>query len=144
MFRYSSKGKLISSSVPIQGLMTISLTDEDVKFFVGFDANGNPIIDKNKFADIEKQKRVNEINVEFERQCSKVGVDFEGNKFQYDDTSRSRLYEAKDDDRIIYWISSDNNKIPLSNAKKNLLYKLMIETFYTEFDKKSKLIYGLK
>ena len=143
MFRYSSKGKLISSSVPIQGLMTISLTDEDVKFFVGFDANGNPIIDKNKFAEIEKLKRVNEINTEFERQCSKVGVDFEGNKFQYDDTSRARLYEAKDDDRIIYWISSDNNKIPLSNAKKNLLYKLMIETFYTEFDKKSKLIYGL-
>ena len=144
MFRYKKENQLISSSIPIQGLTPIILSDEDAKYFIGFDASGKPIIDKNKFAEIEKLKRVNEINTEFERQCSKVGVDFEGNKFQYDDTSRSRLYEAKDDDRIIYWISSDNNKIPLSNAKKNLLYKLMIETFYTEFDKKSKLIYGLK
>lgn len=144
MFKYKKGSQLIVSAIPIQGLTLVTIADEDVKYFAGFDAAGKPIIDKNKFAEIEKLKRVNEINTEFERQCSKVGVDFEGNKFQYDDTSRARLYEAKDDDRIIYWISSDNNKIPLSNAKKNLLYKLMIETFYTEFDKKSKLIYGLK
>ena len=144
MYRYKKENQLITSSIPIHGLTLVTLSDEDVKYFVGFDTMGKPIIDKNKFAEIEKLKRVNEINTEFDRQCSKVGIDFEGNKFQYDDISRSRLYEAKDDDRIVYWISSDNNKIPLSNAKKNLLYKLMIETFYTEFDKKSKLIYGLK
>lgn len=144
MYRYKKDNQLITSSIPLQGLTLITLSDEDVKYFVGFDTTCKPIIDKNKFVEIEKQKRVNEINAEFDRQCSKVGIDFEGNKFQYDDISRSRLYEAKDDDRIVYWISSDNNKIPLSNAKKNLLYKLMIETFYTEFDKKSKLIYGLK
>lgn len=144
MYRYKKENQLITSSIPLQGLTLVTLSDEDVKYFVGFDTMGKPIIDKNKFVEIEKQKRVNEINAEFDRQCSKVGIDFEGNKFQYDDISRSRLYEAKDDDRIVYWISSDNNKIPLSNAKKNLLYKLMIETFYTEFDKKSKLIYGLK
>ena len=143
MFRYSSKGKLISSSVPIQGLMTISLTDEDVKFFVGFDANGNPIIDKNKFADIEKQKRVNEINTEFERQCSKVGVDFEGNKFQYDDTSRSRLAETKDDIRVRFWRSVDNVNVDMSNEKKNLLYKVLIETYYTKFYEKTQVIDGL-
>ena len=144
MFCYKKENKLITSPIPIKGLNTINLSDEDVKYFVGFDTTGKPVIDINKFAEIEKKKQVNEINAEFDRQCSKVGIDFEGNKFQYDDISRSRLYEAKDDDRIVYWISSDNNKIPLTNAKKNLLYKLMIETFYTEFDKKSKLIYGLK
>ena len=144
MYRYKKENQLITSAIPLQGLTLVILSDEDAKYFVGFDTTGKPIIDKNKFAEIEKLKRVNEINTEFDRQCSKVGIDFEGNKFQYDDISRSRLYEAKDDDRIVYWISSDNNKIPLSNAKKNLLYKLMIETFYTEFDKKSKLIYGLK
>jgi len=144
MYYYKKENKLITSPIPIKGLTTINLSDEDVKYFVGFDTTGKPVIDINKFAEIEKKKQVNEINAEFDRQCSKVGIDFEGNKFQYDDISRSRLYEAKDDDRIVYWISSDNNKIPLTNAKKNLLYKLMIETFYTEFDKKSKLIYGLK
>ena len=143
MFRYSSKGKLISSSVPIQGLMTISLTDEDVKYFVGFDTAGKPIIDRNKFAEIEKLKRVNEINAEFDRQCSKVGIDFEGNKFQYDDTSRSRLAETKDDIRVRFWRSVDNVNVDMSNEKKNLLYKVLIETYYTKFYEKTQVIDGL-
>jgi len=143
MYRYKKENQLITSSIPIQGLTLVTLADEDVKYFVGFDAAGKPVIDKNKFAEIEKLKKVNEINTEFERQCSKVGVDFEGNKFQYDDISRSRLAETKDDARVTFWRSVDNKNIPLSNIKKNSLYKVLIDTYYTEFAKKSQVIDGL-
>ena len=143
MFRYKKENQLITSSIPLQGLTPITLSDEDVKFFVGFDTAGKPIIDKNKFTEIEKLKRVNEINSEFDRQCSKVGIDFEGNKFQYDDTSRSRLAETKDDARVTFWRSVDNKNIPLTNVKKNSLYKVLIDTYYTEFAKKSQVIDGL-
>jgi len=143
MFRYKKGNQLVTSAIPLQGLTLVTLSDEDVKYFVGFDTMGKPIIDKNKFAEIEKQKRVNEINAEFDRQCSKVGIDFEGNKFQYDDTSRSRLAETKDDARVTFWRSVDNKNIPLSNVKKNSLYKVLIDTYYTEFAKKSQVIDGL-
>jgi len=143
MYRYKKENQLITSSVPLQGLTLVILSDEDAKYFVGFDTAGKPIIDKNKFAEIEKLKRVNEINTEFDRQCSKVGIDFEGNKFQYDDTSRSRLAETKDDARVTFWRSVDNKNIPLSNIKKNSLYKVLIDTYYTEFAKKSQVIDGL-
>ena len=143
MYRYKKENQLITSAIPLQGLTLVILSDEDVKYFVGFDTMGKPIIDKNKFAEIEKQKRVNEINTEFDRQCSKVGIDFEGNKFQYDDTSRSRLAETKDDARVTFWRSVYNKNIPLSNAKKNSLYKVLIDTYYTEFAKKSQVIDGL-
>ena len=143
MYRYKKENQLITSSIPLQGLTSVTLSDEDVKYFVGFDTAGKPIIDKNKFAEIEIQKRVNEINSEFDRQCSKVGIDFEGNKFQYDDTSRSRLAETKDDARVTFWRSVDNKNIPLTNVKKNSLYKVLIDTYYTEFAKKSQVIDGL-
>jgi methionyl-tRNA synthetase len=143
MFRYKKGNQLVTSAIPLQGLTLVTLSDEDVKYFVGFDTMGKPIIDKNKFAEIEKQKRVNEINAEFDRQCSKVGIDFEGNKFQYDDTSRSRLAETKDDARVTFWRSVDNKNILLSNVKKNSLYKVLIDTYYTEFAKKSQVIDGL-
>ena len=143
MFRYKKENQLISSSIPIQGLTLVTLADEDVKYFVGFDAAGKPVIDKNKFTEIEKLKRVNEINTEFERQCSKVGVDFEGNKFQYDDTSRSRLAETKDDIRVRFWRSVDNVNVDMSNEKKNLLYKVLIETYYTKFYEKTQVIDGV-
>jgi hypothetical protein len=143
MHYYKKNNKLITSPIPLQGLTSVAITDEDVKYFVGFDTTGKPIIDKNKFAEIEKLKRVNEINSEFDRQCSKVGIDFEGNKFQYDDTSRSRLAETKDDARVTFWRSVDNKNIPLTNAKKNSLYKVLIDTYYTEFAKKSQVIDGL-
>ena len=143
MFRYKKENQLITSAIPLQGLTLVTLSDEDVKYFVGFDTMGKPIIDKNKFAEIEKLKRVNEINAEFDRQCSKVGIDFEGNKFQYDDTSRSRLAETKDDARVTFWRSVDNKNIPLSNIKKNSLHKVLIDTYYTEFAKKSQVIDGL-
>ena len=143
MYRYKKENQLITSSIPLPGLTLVTLSDEDVKYFVGFDTMGKPIIDKNKFAEIEKQKRVNEINSEFDRQCSKVGIDFEGNKFQYDDVSRSRLAETKDDARVTFWRSVDNKNIPLTNVKKNLLYKVLIETYYTKFAEKSMVIDGL-
>ena len=143
MHYYKKNNKLITSPIPLQGLTSVAITDEDVKYFVGFDAMGKPIIDKNKFAAIERAKRVNEINAEFDRQCSKVGIDFEGNKFQYDDTSRSRLAETKDDARVTFWRSVDNKNIPLTNVEKNSLYKVLIDTYYTEFAKKSQVIDGL-
>lgn len=143
MYKYKKGNQLIISSIPIQGLTLVTLADEDVKYFVGFDAAGKPIIDKNKFAEIEKSKRVNEINTEFERQCSKVGIDFEGNKFQYDDTSRSRLAETKDDIRVRFWRSVDNVNVDMSNEKKNLLYKVLIETYYTKFYEKTQAIDGV-
>ena len=143
MHKYKKCNQLITSAIPLQGLTSVNLSDEDVKYFVGFDTMGKPIIDKNKFAEIEKMKRVNEINTEFDRQCNKVGVYFEGNKFQYDDTSRSRLAETKDDARVTFWRSVDNKNIPLTNVKKNSLYKVLIDTYYTEFAKKSQVIDGL-
>ena len=143
MYRYKKENQLITSAIPLQGLTLVILSDEDAKYFVGFDTTGKPIIDKNKFAEIEKLKRINEINAEFDRQCSKVGIDFEGNKFQYDDTSRSRLAETKDDARVTFWRSVDNKNISLTNVKKNSLYKVLIDTYYTEFAKKSQVIDGL-
>lgn len=140
MYRFNQNGKLVTSAIPIRGLIPISLTDEEAKYFTGFNESGKPVIDRNKFASIEKIKQVNEINAEFDRQCLKVGIDFEGNKFQYDDTSRSRLSETKDDERVTFWRSVDNKNIPLSNVKKNLLYAILKETYYTEFQKKSKAI----
>ena len=74
MYRYKKDNQLITSPVPLKGATSISLSDEDAKYFVGFDTMGKPIIDKNKFAEIEKMKRVNEINTEFDRQCNKVVV----------------------------------------------------------------------
>jgi hypothetical protein len=143
MYRYKKENQLVTSAIPLQGLTLVTLSDEDAKYFVGFDTTGKAVIDKNKFAEIEKQKRVNEINAEFDRQCSKVGIDFEGNKFQYDDTSRSRLAETKDDARVTFWRSVDNKNISLTNAKKNSLHKVLIDTYYTEFAKKSQVIDGL-
>jgi len=143
MFCYKLDNKLVISQAPIQGLIRLTLTEDEIKYFDGFDAKGIPIINRNKFAAQEKEKQVQSINAEFDRQCNKVGIDFEGNKFQYDDTSRSRLAETKDDARVTFWRSVDNKNIPLSNVKKNSLYKVLIETYYTKFAEKSMVIDGL-
>lgn len=146
MYRYNSNGKLITSSIPIKGLTPITMTDTEAKHCIGFDANGVPIYNQAAIdAEIQaaKQKQVNAINTEFTRQCSSVGVNFEGNSFQYDDISRSRLLETKDDARVTFWRSVDNKNIPLTNVKKNSLYKVLIDTYYTEFAKKSQVIDGL-
>jgi hypothetical protein len=143
MFCYKLDNRLVISQVPIQGLIRLTPTEDEIKYFDGFDAKGIPIINRNKFAAQEKEKQVQSINAEFDRQCNKVGIDFEGNKFQYDDTSRSRLAETKDDARVTFWRSVDNKNIPLSNVKKNSLYKVLIETYYTKFAEKSMVIDGL-
>lgn len=83
------------------------------------------------------------INSNFDKACIEVGVDFEGNKFQYDDTSRARLMEVKDDSRVTFWRSVDNQNIPMTNVQKNNLYETMKIKYYTEFQKKSIAIDGL-
>lgn len=94
------------------------------------------LITKDEYVKIQTQI----INSEFERQCSKVGVDFEGNKFQYDDTSRSRLLEVKDDARVGFWRNVDNENVYMDNIKKNSLYSTLVLAFYTKFAEKSQQI----
>jgi len=145
IFRYNINDKLVTSPKPIQGETTLTMTDAEAKYCIGFD-KGTPIYDevaRQRDVQAAKQKQIDAINTEFDRQCTKVGIDFEGNKFQYDDTSRSRLAETKDDARVTFWRSVDNKNIPLSNVKKNSLYKVLIDTYYTEFAKKSQVIDGL-
>jgi hypothetical protein len=64
-------------------------------------------------------------------------VAFEGNSFQYDDISRSRLLETKDDARVTFWRSVDNLNVIMTNLKKNELYELLKLTYYTKFAEKS-------
>ena len=146
MYRYNSNGKLITSAIPIKGLTPITMTDTEAKHCIGFDASGNPIYSQAAI-DAEtqavKQKQIDSINTEFSRQCSSVGVNFEGNSFQYDDISRSRLLETKDDARVGFWRSVDNVNVPLSNAKKNELYEVLKLTYYTKFAEKSAQIDSL-
>lgn len=146
MFRYNSNDVLIHSSSPISGLTPLTMTDEQAKHCIGFDSKGTPIYNQVAIdAEIQavKQKQVSAINSEFARQCSEVGVIFEGNYFQYDDTSRSRLAETKDDIRVRFWRSVDNVNVDMSNEKKNLLYKVLIETYYTKFYEKTQVIDGV-
>ena len=136
MYRYNSNGKLITSAIPIKGLTPITMTDTEAKHCIGFDANGVPIYSQAAIdAEIQaaKQKQVSAINAEFNKQCSSVGVNFEGNSFQYDDISRSRLLETKDDARVGFWRSVDNVNGPLSNAKKNELYEVLKLTYFSKF-----------
>lgn len=145
IFRYNINDKLVTSPKPIQGETTLTMTDAEAKYCIGFD-KGTPIYDevaRQRDVQAAKQKQIDAINTEFDRQCTKVGIDFEGNKFQYDDTSRSRLAETKDDARVTFWRSVDNKNISLTNVKKNSLYKVLIDTYYTEFAKKSQVIDGL-
>ena len=85
----------------------------------------------------EKQKQIVIINAEFERQCDKIGVEFEGNFFQYSDISRARLIEVKDDIRVPFWRSVADVFIPMTNEKKNELYELLKVTYFTKFQEKS-------
>jgi len=136
MFYYNDNGKLTTSAKPIQGLTLVTLKPEQLKYCIGFDAKGIPVYDytqRDKEALADKQKLINTINSTFESNCKNVGVDFEGNKFQYDKDSQFMLLQAKDDIRVTFWRSVDNKNIPLTNTKKNSLYKLIVETYFTEF-----------
>ena len=146
MFIYNNNGKIIISPIPIKGLTKIEMTNEQAKHCIGFDENNNPLYNQEaveKENEYNRRKLVNEINAEFEKQCSEVGVNFEGNDFQYDDISRSRLLETKDDARVTFWRSVDNINVLMSNVKKNELYEVLKLTYYTEFAKKSAQIDAL-
>lgn len=90
-----------------------------------------------------KKLKTQKINSDFQTNCLEVGVAFEGNYFQYDDTSRARLLETKDDARVSFWRSVDNQNIPMTNEKKNELYELLKFTYYTRFAQKSLMIDSL-
>lgn len=97
----------------------------------------------------------NEVNQNFYNECKNIGVEFTGifqntngnnisnPKFQYDDVSRSRLAEVKDDSRVNFWRSVNDEFIVLSNSQKNELFELMKLTYYTKFYEKSLLIDSL-
>lgn len=90
-----------------------------------------------------KEIQAKEVKRNFEYACINVGVVFEGNfinldmatvinpHFQYDTNSRNLLLEAKDDSRVTFWRSIDNENVMLSNEKK----KRTLRTF------KSNLLY---
>ena len=146
MYRYNDNGKLITSPKPIKELTPLSMTDLQAKHCIGFDSNGNPKYNQAAInAEIlaAKQKQIDSINAEFDNKCSNIGVLFEGNYFQYDDISRARLLEVKDDVRVDKWRSVDNIFILMTNAKKNELYLTLIYEFYSKFQEKSQKIDAL-
>lgn len=145
MYRYNINNKLITSAKPIQGEIPLTMTDAEAKYCIGFD-KGTPIYDeaaRQRDVQAAKQKQIDAINLEFERQCSIVGATFEGNNFQFDDISRSRLLEVKDDSRVDFWRSVGNVNVPMTNTKKNSLYSALVLAFYTKFAEKSAQIDAL-
>ena len=85
------------------------------------------------------------IKKNFELDCVNVGAEFTGTftttenttatnpHFQYDTISRNLLLEAKDDSRIPYWRSVENDNIVLSNVQKNELYEILKLTYFSKF-----------
>lgn len=143
MYRYNDNGKLITSPIPLQGLTSVTMTDVEARHCIGFDSNGDPLYSQSAIdAEIqaEKRKQIDVINAEFKKQCSEIGVALDWNSFQYDDISRSRLLETKDDARVTFWRSVDNVNVTMNNTKKNELYELLKLTYYTKFAEKSALI----
>lgn len=158
MYRYNSNGKLITSSIPIKGLTHVTMTDAEAKHCIGFDSKGTPIYNQSAIdAEIQtaKQKQIDVINAEFDKQCSKIGVIFEGvfsdtdgNEiinplFQYDDLSQNRLLKFKDIEACNFWRSVNNKNIVLSNSQKNSLYLKLLITWATKFAEKSQEIDSL-
>lgn len=94
----------------------------------------------------QKEMQASSIKQNFENHCRNIGVIFEGSfldvnlqttiinpSFQYDTKSRNLLLEAKDDERVYYWRSINNDNISLNNAQKNQLYELLKFTYFTKF-----------
>ena len=85
------------------------------------------------------------IKKNFESDCINIGAEFTGTftttenttvtnpHFQYDTISRNLLLEAKDDVRIPYWRSVENDNILLSNSQKNELYEILKLTYFSKF-----------
>lgn len=141
--RYNINGKLITSPIPLKDETALTMTDSEAKHCIGFDASGNPIYSQAAI-DAEtqavKQKQIDLINTEFARQCSEVGVIFEGNYFQYDDLSQNRLLKFKDISEVNFWRSVDNINVIMTNQQKNNLYSLLLFTWATKFKEKSQAI----
>ena len=141
--RYNINGKLITSPIPLKDETALTMTDSEAKHCIGFDASGNPIYSQVAIdAEIqaEKRKQIDLINTEFARQCSEVGVIFEGNYFQYDDLSQNRLLKFKDISEVNFWRSVDNINVIMTNQQKNNLYSLLLFTWATKFKEKSQAI----
>ena len=125
-----------------------TIDDSNRVFVIGYE-NGQVLFSEEKAIQekeiriYEKQIQINNINSNFDNECKNVGVSFEGNFFQYDDISRSRLQETKDDSRVTFWRSVGNLNVLMDNAKKNELYELLKLTYYTKFAEKSALIDAL-
>lgn len=146
VYRYNINGKLITAFSPIEGLTPLAMTDAEANHCIGFDDNGTPLYDNAAIqAEIDraKEEQIRLINIEFDRQCKATGTLFDSHYFQYDDVSRSRLQEVKDDARVPYWRSVGNVNVPFTNAQKNELYEELKVTYYTKFAEKSALIDSL-
>ena len=145
-YRYNIGGKLVTVNFRMPELQELAMTDEEAKHCIGFDQNGTPLYDQEAIqAEIDRAKKqqIATINSNFDAHCKKLGTLFEGHYFQYDDVSRSRLQEVKDDARVTYWRSVDNVNVPLTNVQKNELYEELKVTYYTKFAEKSALIDSL-
>ena len=122
---------------------TISVPIENENFQIYDENTSSWVVDTVSKDAHEKQIQIGSINSNFYNECKNVGVSFEGNYFQYDDISRARLQETKDDSRVTFWRSVDNLNVLMDNAKKNELYELLKLTYYTKFAEKSALIDAL-
>ena len=158
MYRYNIDSKLVTSPIPLQGETPLTMTDAEAKHCIGFNANGNPVYNQiaiDSELQIIKQKQIDTINSEFDKQCSKIGIVFEGvfsdvngNEitnplFQYDDLSQNRLLKFKDIEACNFWRSVNNKNIVLSNLQKNSLYLKLLITWATKFAEKSQEIDSL-
>lgn len=143
MFRYNDNGKLISSMFPIEWLTLVTLTEQELNHCIGFNSNGQPLYNEaaiQREIDTEKEDRIKGINQAFDNECKNIGTIYKNKMFQFDDTSRARLLEVKDDSRVTFWRSVDNKNIPLTNAEKNELYEVLKFAYYTKFETKSEQI----
>jgi len=95
------------------------------------------------------------IKKNFESNCINIGAEFTGTftttdettvvnpHFQYDTISRNLLLEAKDDNRIPYWRSVENDNIILTNEQKNALYEVLKFTYFSKFSESRYMIDNL-
>jgi hypothetical protein len=145
MYRYNIDNKLITSPIPLPGETHINLTNEEAKFCIGFDVNGNAIYDQAAI-EAENQRlkniQIEEIKTEYlEKQ--KQGVSYNGNLYQYDLDSWSLLESVVSDSRVNFWRSVDNNNITLTNLEKSELLEILKVKYFTEFVESRNLIDNL-
>lgn len=159
IYRYNINNKLVTSFKPLENQIALSITDEEAKYCIGFDNDGNLIydqeeIDKNNLK--QKQEAISIINSNFDKECKEIGVEFTGAfqdingeqiinpRFQYDDESQNRLLKFKDISECSFWrsvhstdYSKNNRNVVLTNVQKNTLYNLLLTTWGNKFLEKS-------